>query len=185
MTEKKKVPPRQTPDRDSKYMGLAWIHAAFSKDPSTQVGAMIVSDDNYPLGSGYNGPPRNIDDNAFSWERPPKEDPEAFSKYDVIVHAEVNAIDHSCGGHLENATLYVTALPCPNCMKEIVRKKIKRVVYMDFQSSKSSSLQNAKWRDKSFELARLGGVRLDKFNGNINWLQDWIVKMRELGVFEM
>ena len=143
MTEKKKIPPRQVPDRDSKYMGLAWIHAAFSKDPSTQVGAVIVSDDNFPLGSGYNGPPRKVDDNAFSWDRPSKENPDEFSKYDIIVHAEVNAIDHSCGGYLEDSTLYVTALPCPACMKEIVRKEIGRVVYMDFQSTKSSSLQNA------------------------------------------
>lgn len=186
MTEKKKVPPRPTPDRDSRYMGLAWIHAAFSKDPSTQVGAMIVSDDNYPLGSGYNGPPRNCNDNSFSWDRPPKDDPDAYSKYDIIVHAEANAIDHAtCNGILQDSTLYVTALPCNNCMKEIGRKGIKRVVYMDYQSSKNSSLQNAKWRDKSIETARLCGIRLEKFTGNLNWLPDWIAKMKDMGIFEM
>ena len=46
MAEKKKVPPRLTPDRDSKYMGLAWMMAGFSKDPSTQIGSMIINSDN-------------------------------------------------------------------------------------------------------------------------------------------
>ena len=75
------IPPRETPDRDSRYMGLAWIHAGFSKDPNTQVGAQIVDQYNQPLGSGYNGPPRKIDDSSFSWCRPPKDDPDAFCKY--------------------------------------------------------------------------------------------------------
>lgn len=182
----KKVQPRETPDRDSRYMGLAWIHAAFSKDPSTQVGAMIVSEDNYPLGSGYNGPPRNADDKEVPWDRPPKDDPEAYSKYDIVVHAEANAIDHVCNqGAICDSTLYVTSLPCNNCMKEIGRKGIKRVVYMDYQSSKSSSLQNAKWREKTFETARLCGVSMEKFEGHIGWIIEWVDKMKQMGVFDL
>ena len=50
-----KAQPRNTPDRDSRYMGLAWIHARFSKDPNTQVGSCIVSNKNQILGTGYNG----------------------------------------------------------------------------------------------------------------------------------
>lgn len=185
MSEKKPVPPRVTPDRDSKYMGLAWIHAAFSKDPSTQVGSVIISEDNKPLGSGYNGLPEQANDNDFDWSRPPADDPEAFSKYDMVIHAEANAIDHTCGGDLFGATMYVIALPCVSCMKEIVRKKISRVVYMDYQSGKSSMLQNAKWREKSFEIARRGKVQLDLFQGDIRWVSDWVEKMKHMGVFEM
>lgn len=185
MTEKK-VQPRPVPNRDSKYMGLAWIHASFSKDPSTQVGACVVSDENCPLGSGYNGPPSCVDDNEVDWCRPPADNPEAFSKYDLMIHAEANAIDHAqCNGDLRGSILYVTALPCPQCMREIGRKRISRVVYMDYQSSKSSSLQNAAWRDKSFEIARRSSIKLEKFVGNIKWLLDWVAKMKDLGVFEM
>ena len=178
-----KVSPRSVPDRDAKYMGEAWMKAAFSKDPSTQVGAVIVAENNYPLGSGYNGPPRPINDHDFSWERPPKEDPDAFSKYDVIVHAEVNAIDHSDASLLSGSTIYVTALPCPDCMKEIVRKEIKRVVYYDFKSSTNSILQNPKKREKSLKLAQMGHVRLDVFDGNLNWIPDWIKRLKDLGIF--
>lgn len=178
------VPPRSVCDRDSRYMGLAWIQAGFSKDPSTQVGACIVDSENRPLGWGYNGPPKNIDDHSFSWERPPIDDPDAFSKYDAIDHAEENCIEHCFGASLVGATMYVTALPCPRCMKMLVRKEFKRVVYFDYQSEKSSMLQNAKWRDKSFKLASLGKVKVDLFNGNINWLLDWIHHLDQLNIFD-
>jgi dCMP deaminase len=177
-----KVPPRHTPTRDEKYMGLAWIHAAFSKDPNTQVGSVIVSDANDPLGSGYNGPPGQVPDYEMSWERAPKDDPDAYSKNDIIVHAEANAIDHSCGD-LQNATIYVTAMPCNDCMKEIVRKGIARVVYMDYQSDKNSTLASPAHRAKSVETARRGKVTLVKFNGNLNWLPDWMAAMKGKGVF--
>lgn len=175
------VPPRVVPDRDTKYMGLAWMYAAFSKDPSTQVGSCIVSPDNYVLGLGYNGPPRIIEDDSFSWERPKNLD--VFNKYDIIVHAEINAIDHSESADLHDATIYVTAMPCPRCMLEIVRKEIKRVVYFDFQSSKNSSLQNASWREKSIELAGRSKTEFVKFSGNLNWIPDWNMKLKDLGVF--
>lgn len=183
MSEKKKIPPRPTPDRDSKYMGLAWIQAAFSKDPNTQVGAVIVAEDNYPLGAGYNGPFRQVDDHEMSWERAPKDQPDAYSKNDCIVHAEANAIDHSCGGVLDDATIYVTAMPCNDCMKEICRKKIKRVVYFDYQSDPNSMLANEAGRAKSIETARRGKVKLEPFRGNLNWLPDWIAKLKDKGIF--
>ena len=37
------IPPRKTPDRDSRYMGQALMQMAMSKDPNTQVGAVIIS----------------------------------------------------------------------------------------------------------------------------------------------
>ena len=178
-----KVSPRSTPERDARYMGEAWYKAAFSKDPNTQVGSVIVSDDNDPLGSGYNGPPKQINDFDFSWERAPKDDPDAFSKNDIIVHAEVNAMDRSPVDKLIRATIYVTALPCPHCMLEIVRKRIRRVVYFDYQSSPNSSLQNSAWREKSFRIAQLGHIQLDQFTGNLNWLRDWNKKLEDLGVY--
>jgi dCMP deaminase len=178
----KKVPPREVPDRDSKYMGLAWMHAGFSKDPNTQVGAQIVGQYNQPLGSGYNGPPRLVPDDSISWDR--STDPVKVTRYDIIIHAEVNAIDHSCG-ELTESTLYVTALPCPDCMLEIVRKEIGKVIYFDFQGDANSSLRNAPWRDKSLNIAKLAGVVVEKFTGDVNWIADWNERLRQLGIFEM
>lgn len=177
------IPPRQVPERDFKYMGLAWVHAGFSKDPNTQVGAQIVSSDNEPLGSGYNGPPSLIEDNSFSWDRPQPGD-ESVNRYDLVKHAEVNAISHSTGFDLKNATLYVTALPCPKCMLDIIDAKIGRVVYYDFQGDKNSSLQNSAWVNKSLDMAKRAGIRLEKFQGSVTWIADWTENLKRLGVFD-
>ena len=43
---------------DEYFMGIALLSSMRSKDPSTQVGACIVSDDNKIMSVGYNGFPR-------------------------------------------------------------------------------------------------------------------------------
>jgi len=183
MTVNSNARPRKTPDRDSKYMCLAWFHAGFSKDPNTQVGAQIVGSNNIPFGSGYNGPPRNIHDENVIWDRHAKNDSEGLSKYDIIVHAEINAMSHSCNNNLSNSTLYVTALPCPQCMLQIVREEISRVVYFDFQSNNNSSLQNSNWRWKTLEIANLGQVEMVKFEGSVEWIMEWATHLNKLGIF--
>lgn len=184
MEQSKMIPPREVPDRDSKYMGMAWMWAGFSKDPNTQMGAQIVSQYNEPLGSGYNGPPRNIDDDSFSWCRPPKDAPDTFSKYDVVIHAEINAIAHSCGADLTEATLYLTGYPCKDCMKHIAKEEIGKVIYFDHRSDMGSMLRKTQ-RERSEEIARLSGIVLEKFKGNLNWMPDWVSSLRHAGIFEM
>ena len=182
------IPPRTVPDRDSKYMGIAWMQAAFSKDPSTQMGSIIVGLDNKPLGSGYNGPPANIDDHCFSWERPPKDNPEAFSKYDVIRHAEENAISHSRCEDLVGATVYITGYPCKRCMLDIVNAGLTRVVYMDYKSDKGSMCRSVQ-RDVSEKIMGLRNqtmpsykLLVEEFQGNLIWLPEWINNLQEKGI---
>ena len=43
---------------DEYFMGIAMLAARRSKDPSTQVGACIVSQDNIIISTGYNGMPK-------------------------------------------------------------------------------------------------------------------------------
>ena len=45
---------------DEYFMGIALLSAERSKDPSTQVGACIISDDNKILSIGYNGFPTRL-----------------------------------------------------------------------------------------------------------------------------
>lgn len=174
----KKVPPRQVPHRDDYYMGLAFWVASKSKDPNTQVGAIIISHDNIPLASGYNGPPRSIIDNSVDWSRP--------AKYDWVIHAESNAIKHvQSKDCLKQATVYVTALPCKACMLEMVAVGIKRVVYFSAKKlDEKSSLSDTTGRDKTFEIARSAAVTLDEFRGNLNWMRDHINWMESIGIFD-
>ena len=59
---------------DEYFMGVAMLAGQRSKDPNTQVGACIVSDDNKILSIGYNGMPLGCDDDDFSWNRNREED---------------------------------------------------------------------------------------------------------------
>lgn len=78
-------------DWDTTYMGLATLIAHRSKDPNTQVGACVVNK-LYQLKSiGYNGFPRNVSNDKFSWSR---EGGFLDTKYAYMCHAESNAIDN-------------------------------------------------------------------------------------------
>ena len=54
---------------DEYFMAIAKLSAMRSKDPSTQVGACIVSNDNRILSIGYNGAPNGFSDEKFPWGR--------------------------------------------------------------------------------------------------------------------
>ena len=81
---------------DEYFMGIALLSSMRSKDPSTQVGACIVSDDNKIMSVGYNGFPRGCSDDEYPWER--SGDKSNDTKYPFVCHAELNAILNS-GGH--------------------------------------------------------------------------------------
>ena len=94
---------------DEYFMGVASLSAKRSKDPNTQVGACIVSQDNKILSMGYNGLPTGCSDDEFPWNRE-SEDP-YDNKYFYSTHSELNAILNYRGGSLEGAKIYVTLFP--------------------------------------------------------------------------
>lgn len=111
---------------DEYFMGVAHLSAMRSKDPSTQVGACIVSRDNKILSMGYNGFPQGCSDDEFPWER---EGDELGTKYPFVTHGELNAILNYRGGSLEGTKLYVSLFPCNECAKAIIQAGIRTVVY--------------------------------------------------------
>ena len=54
---------------DEYFMGVAMLSGLRSKDPNTQVGCCIVSQDNKILSMGYNGLPKGCSDDEFPWLR--------------------------------------------------------------------------------------------------------------------
>ncbi len=111
---------------DEYFMGIAELSAQRSKDPSTQVGACIVSKDNKILSVGYNGMPRCCDDDLFPWDR---EGGNLDTKYFYVCHAELNAILNFRGGTLEGSRVYVTLFPCNECAKAIIQSGITEIIY--------------------------------------------------------
>ena len=111
---------------DEYFMGVAILASMRSKDPNTQVGACIVSQDNKILSMGYNGFPIGCSDDECPWSR---EAEGLDSKYLYTTHSELNAILNYRGGSLEGATIYVTLFPCNECAKAIIQSGIKKLVY--------------------------------------------------------
>ena len=113
---------------DEYFMGIAMLAAKRSKDPNTQVGACIVSEDNIIISTGYNGMPKGCSDDEFPWDR--KGETEAATKYPYVVHAELNAILNANGRDLRGSRIYVALFPCNECAKAIIQSGIKEVMYL-------------------------------------------------------
>lgn len=112
-------------------MYIAQITALRSKDPNTQVGAVIVSEDNKVMSIGYNGAPRDFDDNKVPWNRDTSL-PYIEQKYPYMCHAEMNAV-LNYGGSIKdfrNSTVYVTLFPCDTCAKLLAQIGVKKIVYL-------------------------------------------------------
>jgi len=112
---------------DEYFMGVALLSAKRSKDPSTQVGACIVSDKNKIVGAGYNGLPIGCDDDEFPWE---KTGEFLDTKYPYICHAELNAILNNIGMDLKGCKIYTALFPCNECSKAIIQSGITEVIYL-------------------------------------------------------
>ncbi|KAI4463652.1 deoxycytidylate deaminase-related [Holotrichia oblita] len=120
------------------FMATAFLAAKRSKDPSTQVGACIVNEDNQIVGVGYNGMPRGCCDDVFPWG---KSSDKLKSKYLYVCHAEANAILNKNSASVKNCTMYVALFPCNECAKQIIQSGIKKVVYVsDKHAHKKSTI---------------------------------------------
>jgi len=118
------------------FMGIAHLSAMRSKDPSTQVGAVIVDDHHKVVSIGYNGFPKGCSDDDFPWER---EGDSLASKYVYVVHAELNAILNSPRS-VSGCTLYVSLFPCHECAKAIIQSGIQSIVYESDKYASTDSI---------------------------------------------
>ena len=104
---------------DQRFLDLAHEVSKWSKDPSTQVGA-VVCERKQVISLGYNGFPVGIDDSRNRLDHRP-------TKYALVVHGELNAILNArCD--IRGTTLYCTHFPCNECAKAIINAGIQRVV---------------------------------------------------------
>lgn len=123
-------------------MGVALLSARRSKDPSTQVGACIVSEKNKIVGAGYNGLPMGCDDDEFPWE---KKGDYLQTKYPYVCHAELNAILNNIGMDLKGCRIYTALFPCNECSKAIIQSGITEVVYLSDKYEKDDSFKASKY----------------------------------------
>ena len=144
-------------------MSIVKLSAMRSKDPSTQVGACIVGNDNRILSIGYNGTPNGIDDINFPWNR---EGDALETKYLYVCHAEMNAILNYRGSRkeLETSKIYVDLFPCNECAKLIIQSGIKEVIYTCDKYANTESVIASK---KMFDSVGVKYKKLDFDNKKI------------------
>ena len=107
-----------------RFLKLSKEISTWSKDPSTKVGALIISEDRNIISTGYNGFPRGIEDTE---ERLNNRE----TKYKFILHAEMNCILNALynGRSVKDCILFVHGLPpCSECTKSIIQAGIKKVI---------------------------------------------------------
>lgn len=125
---------------DDYFMGVALLSAQRSKDPSTQVGACIVSPDKRIVGVGYNGFPTGCSDDNLPWSR---EGEFLETKYPFVVHAELNAILNSTK-NLNGCTIFVALFPCNECAKAIIQSGIAEIVYLSDKYAETDAVKASK-----------------------------------------
>jgi len=109
---------------DARFLKLALHLASWSKDPSTQVGCVVVGPDREIRSTGFNGFPRGIDDTLERLNDREK-------KYPLVCHAEENAIMHAAriGVALKGCTAYVTWPPCTRCARSLIQAGVREIMY--------------------------------------------------------
>lgn len=128
---------------DSRFLELAQVVSTWSKDPSTQTGAVIVRPDKTVVSLGFNGFPPGL---ADTMERLS----DRQLKYEYTVHCEMNALLLTRES-VKGCTLYTWPfLSCCRCAVHVVRAGIARVV----APSASEDLLS-RWADS---LARTKGI---------------------------
>lgn len=142
---------------DEYFMGLAHLSALRSKDPSTQVGAVIVNKSKKIVGIGYNGMPIGISDDDLPWDR---EGDFLNSKYAYVVHAELNAILNATQS-VEGCSIYVSLFPCNECAKAIIQSGIKEIIY------ESDKYADADVFIASKKMLKQAGVELRQLNESV------------------
>lgn len=97
---------------DIRWLELARLISSWSKDPSSQVGAIIVSPHNRLISTGYNGFSEGIADDDRLDNRE--------EKYKLVIHAEINSILNAFGPVRGNKIYIYPYLPCFTCASIII-----------------------------------------------------------------
>jgi dCMP deaminase len=115
---------------DKHFIDMCRLHAGLSKDPTTKVGAVIVTPDRQVVSAGFNGFPRGIKDDDRLLDRE--------VKLKLVVHAEMNAIlaAANLGIRVRGCTMYVSALSgdiswggiCSSCAKMFIQAGLTKII---------------------------------------------------------
>ena len=110
---------------DEYFMKIAETVALKSKDPSSQMGCVIVDENKRVVSVGYNGLVQGADESKMTLSERPM-------KYHFAIHSEMNAVIFA-KRDLTGCTIYNRVATCDNCLKYCLQAGIKRFVYKDLR----------------------------------------------------
>jgi dCMP deaminase len=129
-----------------------------SKDEKTQIGAVIVGEDNEIVSTGYNSFPRGISDDISERQERPE-------KYFWFEHAERNAIYNAAriGVSTKGTTMYLTCgIPCADCCRGIINAGITTIVC----EVGDAGAKGPKWEEsgkRSLQMFNEAGVKIQYY----------------------
>lgn len=123
---------------DEYFMDIAFEVAGRSTCPRLHVGSVLVKNKRIKA-TGYNGSPKGLthcdDDGCYIKN----------SHCIRTIHSEVNCLLEADPEERDDATLYVTHRPCPECQKLIINCGITRVVYHSDYPPEVDWFQESPW----------------------------------------
>ena len=137
--------PKERPTWDSVWMECAHTMSRRSYDSRSQVGTVVVTNDNTQvLAVGYNG----------NYAGGPNEAESPMPGESGLIHAEINALLKMDYNNPKKKIMYVTLSPCRMCAKAMINAGIDRVVY------------DQEYRDTSgLDVLHEGGIEVSRFVG--------------------
>ncbi len=112
-------------DWDEYFMSVAEVVSKKSKDPSSQMGCVIVDPEKRIISTGYNGLLQGADESKMTLSERPM-------KYYFAIHSEMNAVLFA-HQDLTGCTIYNRVATCENCLKYCLQAGIKRFVYKELR----------------------------------------------------
>ncbi len=153
---------------DDKFLSISREVGTWSKDRSTKLGAVIVDKNNVIISVGYNGFPRNIDDDIEERHQRPE-------KYKWTEHAERNAIYNLARRYLEGTKIYLPWIPCVDCARAIIQTGISEIIT-------DNIVVPERWKDNfktSIMMLEEAGVIIRLINSDKKLLLNDIIKDEE------
>ena len=141
------------------FRGIAHQVKLKSKDRYTQIGAVVVGNDNQIVSTGYNSFPRGINDMLDERQERPE-------KYYWFSHAETNAIVNAAlnGVSTKNTKMYMSCgIPCTDCARNIINSGIVEIIV----ENNPTGAIGFKWDEhakRSIEMFNEAGVKITYFD---------------------
>jgi len=165
---------------DETFMNLALLVAQRTACRHHTVGSVYVDKNNKIISLGYNGPVSGdvhcIEVGCAKIDG----DPETGElKKCRGMHSEINGIINCQDTtRLRGATLYVSLLPCYDCMKAVTNAGIKEIVYFEIYERIKAGGKGTEKENEVWDLGKKAGVKIRQYQGKIYLKQEEFEKFK-------